>query len=350
MAKYLRSICLLVAMVLLIAVQRVHGRTMWGARKKKGTEEKARVVEESLQPKVFDNVEDLLGDDRDSSFPSQASAGRGARKKKGLNAADFMGSETLSAMVNTMEEYFTMMEGVLDSPEMESVYSIDDIRKTLEGMSAFLPSDMEDLLSIEDPSTFRKMAKRGLETMRESVRGVSEAMDNPIAMQSLLDTLPPDLSEFLEAVASGDKKRAAKFIDKLPSKDSFVAMDAIAAGKAFLSNLVEDERLIILADVDESLKSLLIDMVLGKTDSLQSQMAGLLQDPDQIEAARLHMLENMAMAKAMGFSEDVIMDPEKWRALVEEGLGELNLDGSADLTRPPSNKHRNTAATRVGAA
>jgi hypothetical protein len=47
-------------------------------------------------------------------------------------------------------------------------------------------------------------------------------------------------------------------------------------------------------------------------------------DYDQIEAARLQLLDNLEIASSFGITEDVIQDKAKFHELVQEGLLNLN--------------------------
>jgi hypothetical protein len=78
--------------------------------------------------------------------------------------------------------------------------------------------------------------------------------------------------------------------------------------------------------LDGTQRRLLLSLLDGNTDALAAEVQKVMQDGEQLEAARLQFLEAPELAEAMGLPADALEDPAKWAELMSQGMDALLAD------------------------
>jgi len=160
--------------LLLCFVCLASGRGIWGSRKKKDDEDVAVNV-----PKQ-----------------QRYTPGRKNRNNFGSNEV----SENIRNMLNA---YTTMMETLVDSPEFDSMITPESIQNIIKQVPGYDDNaELNELINspqFSNPDLLKATIIEGINTLKTYTDTIIEFINDPVKMQEIMDQVPDNMKEILEA-------------------------------------------------------------------------------------------------------------------------------------------------------
>ena len=292
----MRQYYILLTVLLLLAVAGlVSGRGVWGKKKPREEDEEGG------------------GGVGEMAFGGRR--GRPAPPSSRLDAPssllDGLGGGSSAAMEEMVETYIQMMEELVESPDFDSLVTVDSLKQifaSVPGAGAEIGA-LLDGPQFSDPAMLRATVKEGIRSIRLYAKQMIELFSDPAKIDEMMDQLPAETKDALKAIMGGDTSQLQKMMANIPGLD--------AKQQELLSGLFDG--------AGKGGK--------GAGAAVADAAEKLLSDASQLEAARQQFLADPSMAQMLGVPEDVLHDPKKWAALMAEGVEQLktiNTSGEAD--------------------
>ena len=275
----------------------IEARGMWGSRRKKGDDddEDAVVMNEAI--KGFETKR------RRMESSQVASDGSLLRSGSSLTSKIAQKSDTIMRVFN---QYLEMMDSMLSDPNYDSMINPETIRtmfSQVPGLSAY--PELTTLLEspqFSDPVELKKTVNEGVKAMRMFSSQLELMLSDPAQVEQLLQQLPPEASQLITSVLSGDTESLKNMLNEIPG-------------------------------LQPAQKKMLTSMLDGDMDAITDSVKSMLTDPDQLEKARQEMLNNPEMLEMLGLSIDQVKDDEKWAQLMADGKNKLFAEELKDSKR-----------------
>ena len=172
----MRVIVLVTVLLCLVCV--AAGRGIWGSRKKKDDEEVSVNV-----PKQQRNI------------PS-----RNTRNNFGNNNNNNNVAENIRNMLNA---YTTMMETLVDSPEFDSMITPESVKNIIMQVPGFDDNaELRELINspqFSNPDLLKATIVEGINSLKTYTDTIIEFVNDPAKMQEIIDQVPDNMKEILEA-------------------------------------------------------------------------------------------------------------------------------------------------------
>jgi hypothetical protein len=308
-------IVLLLIVLLSLVLENVQGRGIWGSRRKRESEEES----------IRDSSDDINTFEQANRVASAQAASRRKRPAAASSSSSSLLSmqEGLGDKVKELiEAYVNFMEEIVESPEYDEHINPKTIRTLFDQFSQGASFDslgaagnevkaMLESPQFTDPILLKKTIKDGIQMLKQYSSTITAMLNDPEQLQQLISQLPPDMQILLESFMSGDTSGLKSLIDQMPGLQP--------EHKKMISDLLDGNSEVFNKEVQSSLGNMMNAL-----------------DYDQIEAARLQLLDNLEIASSFGITEDVIQDKEKFHELVQEGL--LNFNDEQPEKTASSNK------------
>lgn len=226
-----------------------------------------------------------------------------------------LGSDDSKSLSNLVNLYFNAAEQMIKSEDYTRLFSPELLTKVVAALPAELlaaypqvPELMETYKDqLKDPEQLRQVALQGLQAMREYSSEMLRALSDPASMEMFMSQLPLEVRSLLASLQ--------ELLNTASAEDGGLSLAAVAKK---VSALVDT-----LPSLSVQQRRLLKALLAGDGAGLMQEMSSVASDPEQVEAARLQLLENPALAAAIGVGPDVTQDPKKWAALMAKGMDGL---------------------------
>lgn len=192
--------------------------------------------------------------------------------------------------------YLNMVDELIDSDDFEKLVNPESIKNILDQFPGVMENpDLATIFSsaeFNNPALLRSTMKEGIKLLKSSMSDIMGILADPSKISEFTSQLPPEFRSLLQGITSGDLSGLKDVINTLPG-------------------------------LEDSHRSILTNLVEGKTDGLAQELKQLLGDGDQIEAARQQFLANPEVAQQMGIPPEVLNDAKQWAKLMEQGIDSL---------------------------
>eukprot|EP01036_Dinobryon_divergens_P004548 gene4548-6020_t len=167
-----------------------------------------------------------------------------------------------------MDTYIGMMEKMMDSPEFDSMLTPEVMGAMFNQMPQLANNpevvQMLDSPQFKDPVLLRQTISEGLKAMRQYTSQIAEMMQNPEQLQALISQLPEEYQGIVQRLVAGDVSGLKNMITSLPG-------------------------------LNASQRQMLGSMLDGDSKGLANTVEQMMNDPDQVEAARQQFLADPSM-------------------------------------------------------
>lgn len=262
----------------------VSGRGIWGA--KRGKKEKENEEEQEVE------VANTGG------IPNFEATRKRFEVNKEISGIKLPSKDQISIAINA---YIDAMEKMMDEPQFASMVTPDAIRSILSNVPSL--SSNEELIAIldsdqfSDPANLRQLMSQGMVQLRQFSGELANMLSDPAQMEALLDQLPAEVRAPLNSVLSGDMSQLKGILSNIPGLDP-------------------SQRKVLSAIIDG----------VSNPESKMDALNAILGDPEQVENARLQMLENPIMAEMLGVPVDILHDKKQFAELIAKGAEQLGND------------------------
>jgi len=189
------------------------------------------------------------------------------------------------------------VDELLDSDQLDEVLSQDHIEKALEMFPQLTEiPEVQTLFQSGDgfnPEQYKESVVEGVKLFRNYLDEVYTLLDDPQKIKEALQKLPPEVSVIIESLLSGDMAPLKSMVMTMPG-------------------------------IDSSQRRLILDLLDGKTSSLQSHFAAAgLNNEDKMEEVRRQLLSSPDALAALGVDAEVLSDPSRFVDLMSGSLDSL---------------------------
>lgn len=195
--------CTLVFLIIFLTLNGVTSRKMWGARKRREVEEEEEIDFQPPQPPRV----------KRASGASASSFSNRAKNNAGLS------SDAVESALSMLSGYFDLVESALDSDEFIKHYDVETFRTMLSAMDQYLAPEMKNEIDLDNPESLRLVAKQGFSLAKQSMQQLIDVAKDPEQLSQLLDSFPPEVTQLMNAVTSGDKQAIKGLLDLIPGKN-----------------------------------------------------------------------------------------------------------------------------------
>lgn len=167
------------AAVLLSLVCIATGRGIWGSRKKKEDEEISVTVPKQQRHTPGRNTRNSFGNNNNNNN----------------NVAD--------NIRNMLNAYTTMMETLVDSPEFDSMITPESVKNIIMQVPGYDDNvELRELINspqFSNPELLKATIVEGINTLKTYTDTIIEFVNDPAKMQEIIDQVPENMKEILEA-------------------------------------------------------------------------------------------------------------------------------------------------------
>lgn len=272
--------------VLLFMALGVEGRSMWGSkRKRKEVEEETQEDDGEAFSQSFELKRRM--DERQRS--RQRSSGS-VSSKGGSSAV----SSSADAIIQAFDTYITMAEGVIESPQFESLINLESMKNIVQQIPGITENAQFDevIQSLDqmDKGQLKATMQMGLQNLKSYFRELTEIANDPNKLQEALDQLPAEGRPIMEGLLKGDLSPLSSRILNEPS-------------------------------IDPTIKRILVALLDGDiAGAVEAAKEYIIANPEITETARKNMLTSPEMIEMLGFPQEVLTDKRKWLSSILDAL------------------------------
>jgi hypothetical protein len=178
---------------------------MWGSRRKKDKRE-----EVAPKPKAVSSTVDTTSKRRKQAIHQYKSP---IVEKLDVDEGGDGGVEGL------FEAYMKIVEDLLATEEFDTLVNPETVANMLNQIPGLSENqELSDLFASPDftnPKLLKKTIRKGMKMLREYSGEIISILNDPVKLAATLEQLPPEVTEILEGLKSGDTTAIENFISSL---------------------------------------------------------------------------------------------------------------------------------------